>query len=690
MAEVVGNLREHATEGEKRTLRFLRQNLPKEFTIYVEPQVFSTRDIRYPDFIVVSNYGYVVLEVKDWIQVEKADPHHVSIRTREGKTREEKNPVTIAREYGFELEKEISKKQSSVVGFSQGWKIPWSYAAVLPNLPQSVITQLWRVWGEGFVWGENDLRIPDLLLNRMKNIFPAFRLQKGGLSREQLNLIRATIFPIVEISRPEGTIILDPAQESIITEPVQLEKPQLTKAQEKEARLQSLFEEVQLEGDQQEEELPPEGANLVKNISIRLLRGFAGSGKTLVLIQRARYLSKLYPDWKIAVVTHNKLLQQWLESELDGTGVKVKTFHGLCYSLLPWALQVEDDQKESLLDKWLDKAREDYPIVEMIGKNAIKQELNWIREMGIVQAEDYIQIERHGVGTKLRLSKGHREGVFNLLQAYRQYLRQNMLWDWNELPYYALEHLQSSEKKEIQQFNAILIDEAQDWAPVWFRVIQHFLLPDQGILFLADDPSQSIYRLFSWKEKGINVVGRTRWLRTPYRNTWEIYNAAYQLIKDNPEIEKSLQETGEFIPPELTPEKMRHGAKPVLKQCENLNDELSFIRNTIFSLTEQDVRENQIAVLVRAKKDIETVKTALKGTDVIVNPIHGFKGLEKQAIIIPFLQKLFTSPNEVEDLRLLYMAMTRARSHLYMSYSGPLPRVMDKLKNAGWVDFIGF
>jgi superfamily I DNA/RNA helicase len=74
---------------------------------------------------------------------------------------------------------------------------------------------------------------------------------------------------------------------------------------------------------------------------------------------------------------------------------------------------------------------------------------------------------------------------------------------------------------------------------------------------------------------------------------------------------------------------------------------------------------------------------------VNVNPIHGFKGLEKQAIIIPFLQKLFTSPNEVEDLRLLYMAMTRARSHLYMSYSGSLPRVMDKLKNAGWVDFLG-
>jgi hypothetical protein len=44
-------------------------------------------------------------------------------------------------------------------------------------------------------------------------------------------------------------------------------------------------------------------------------------------------------------------------------------------------------------------------------------------------------------------------------------------------------------------------------------------------LFLADDPMQSIYRYYSWREKGVPVAGRTRWLRIPYRNTREIYQA---------------------------------------------------------------------------------------------------------------------------------------------------------------------
>ena len=91
-------------------------------------------------------------------------------------------------------------------------------------------------------------------------------------------------------------------------------------------------------------------------------------------------------------------------------------------------------------------------------------------------------------------------------------------------------------------YDAILIDEAQDWAPSWLQVVNQLLDPQHGLLFLADDPSQSIYRYFSWKEKGVDVVGRTRWLRVPYRNTYEIYQAAYSMIANHEEIQGSLSE----------------------------------------------------------------------------------------------------------------------------------------------------
>lgn len=58
------------------------------------------------------------------------------------------------------------------------------------------------------------------------------------------------------------------------------------------------------------------------------------------------------------------------------------------------------------------------------------------------------------------------------------------------------------------------------------------------------------------------MVGRTRWLRVPYRNTFEIYQAAYRLIEDYEEIQQSLAEEGEQVTPLVNPQTMRHGQRP--------------------------------------------------------------------------------------------------------------------------------
>ena len=73
MAEVVGFLRENATHGEKLAVELLGQNLPKEYTVYVETPIHKEHDLRYPDFIVLTNYGVMVLEVKDWVIVQNAE-----------------------------------------------------------------------------------------------------------------------------------------------------------------------------------------------------------------------------------------------------------------------------------------------------------------------------------------------------------------------------------------------------------------------------------------------------------------------------------------------------------------------------------------------------------------------------------------------------------------------------------------
>ncbi len=686
MAEIVGILRHDATFGEKETLRYLKNNLPKEFTVYVETPIHKSRDLKYPDFTILTNYGVIVLEVKDWIQVLRATPHEVTVRTRNNQERVDKNPVETARGYAINLSNEINRKRN---GGLHGETIPWSYAAVLPNLPGSTITQLQRVWGDEFVLGKHHLENPNILLDRLKNLFPAERMRP--LTRDELDHVRAIIYPIVEITTPDQrTFVLDEQQEKIVAEPVLAEetpKPSRPGKQEEQARQEGLFE--QLLEPAEDEELPQDGKKLVHNFAIRLVRGFSGSGKTLVMIQRAKFLAAQFPEWKIGVFTYNKALQQMLEHSFQGTSIKPLTFDALCRSIT----RVDDPQKIEF-QQWLKENRSALPSTADLKPNELENEINWIRDMGIDQIEKYLEIERRGIGRDLRLSKDQRKQIFQIYQNYQQYLQANNRWDWHEAHRLALQKLQNG-LTNFEPYDAVLIDEAQDWAPLWLKVIQAVLKPE-GLLFLADDPSQSIYRYFSWKEKGIPVVGRTRWLRVPYRNTFEIYQAAYRLIEEYEEIQQSLAEEGEQVTPALNPQTMRHGQRPLLKKCRGAVDEINFIVDTVQTLRSQGIRDEQIGILLRRKEDIDKLKPHLKGFNGQISTIHAFKGLELEAVFLPVLQRTFdfkeNDPQkqikEAQERRLFYMGMTRARNYLYLSYVGDLPAVFEDMQKRGLVNFI--
>jgi len=681
MAEVIGNLRPECTSGEKKVLQLLRQNLPKEYTVYVETPIRKRREIRYPDFVILTNYGVIVLEVKDWVYIEHADPHSADIRTRDGKPRHEGNPVTAAREIAITLMNEIEsqRKRTSVDD-----SIPWGYAVVLPNLSPVVITQLYRAWGEDFVFSLADLQNPDILCNRIKRTISTRHIRV--LTRQELDLVRVVINPVVDIeieNRPR--FILDEQQEKIVAEPVRAEPAAAEKKPSKHEQAQQqdkLFNEL-TPAEQEEEALPQEGQRIIQNVAIRLVRGFSGSGKTLVLIQRARYLSAQYPEWNILVLTYNKNLQLQFEQILKSDSIKPQTFHSLCHQLLRLS-----KERETRIDNWIDQCADQYPIINKLGKKFVIQEIDWLRDLGISSLGDYLKLDRKGIGKEGRLLVKDREAVFSVYQGYHDYLGKETLWDYNEMPLLVLEAIEKGSLTP-PLYDAILIDEAQDWAPVWFKVINHLIEPEHGLIFLADDPSQSIYRSYSWKEKGIQVVGRTRWLRVPYRNTYEIYQAAYSLIANNAEIQQSLKEEGELITPQISSQTMRHGPKPLLRKHRSTNDEVEYIRDLVAALRQQGYSEKQIAILVKYKSDIVPIEAAIRGSGVAACTIQSYKGLEMDAVILPHIHKTFTpSDEETAMRRLMYMAMSRARSALYLTCSGKLPHVYEELYRQGLVDYM--
>jgi hypothetical protein len=61
------------------------------------------------------------------------------------------------------------------------------------------------------------------------------------------------------------------------------------------------------------------------------------------------------------------------------------------------------------------------------------------------------------------------------------------------------------------RFDAVLIDESQDWPRSWFQCAKLALKePETGDLLIVGDGSQSIYRRrdFTWAEAGIHAAGR--------------------------------------------------------------------------------------------------------------------------------------------------------------------------------------
>ncbi len=683
MAEVIGALREdRATHGEQVVLKLLKDNLPKDFSVYVECPVHGKRLQRYPDFIILSNYGVIVLEVKDWIQIVKADGFSAQIRTRDNKLRQEHNPVSQAREIATLLAQELREVSRSSKR-NNGREVPWGYAVILPNLRAAAISQLRRVWGEEFVMNGDDLDAA-LIKSRLKVTLPEDKIRP--LDRDEMNLVRAVINPTVVFEADDRpVVILDDEQERIIAEPV---KPELKPLQPALPAVQQgeFFVSAEADNHTTQAQAGDIGSVLSRNSTIRLVRGVAGSGKSLVLTQRARYLAAQYPEWTIAVLTYNdQLCQHFLSSLKKIPNIRPLTFHSLCSNLIRrYRTWTEPTNSTG----WIENQRKRFPGLERYSTEFLEQEIKWIKETGLPDRQTYLQVERKGRGQDGALARPQRELIYDLLNDYDRYLQKAGISDWADIPHLALEGIAQG-KIDPPRYDAILIDEAQDFAPIWFKVVNACLNPEHGMLFLADDPAQSIYRFFSWREKGINVVGRTRWLRVPYRNTYEIYQAAYRLVACDPLLVKSIDDEGALVAPDLSSTAMRHGPRPLIQRFAIFDDEILSIRSRIADLVQKGVPSQQIAVFHRKRSGVERLRTALRGCEVVIDTFHAYKGMEFDVVFLTQLQKTETidSPeSESAERRLVYMAMTRARNELYLGYQYKLPGIYAPLY--GVVDMI--
>lgn len=352
-----------------------------------------------------------------------------------------------------------------------------------------------------------------------------------------------------------------------------------------------------------------------------IVRGVAGSGKSLVLKNRVEQLSADYH--RILVLTYNRFMNGWLKSQFDtdlGEKIECKTFHQWAYRHLNYSY---DDN----LAKLVDLAR-----------------------------------------------------------------------------------------KSNKRYQAILIDEAQDFYDEWFQALLEVLDKRTEALFIVYDNTQSVYGQphrrkadWTWKSLGIKIPGgRSQVFDLNYRNSPEILELAWKSIAPALEtagikVEKRKRdEAGKVIytpgiGSAIVPRKKlsrSSGIKPQLIEVyyEDMPDKIAHQVQHALSTHP----ESAIGILVHPQaKDLKAeISKELAALNIehhapetssdrdgnvvtrpylIVDSWNALKGVEFDAVIIAGVDSLSEYPSEDNDISFearagLYTAMTRAKDHLIMLY----------------------
>lgn len=456
------------TDGEIRTFDLLKNVLSnEEYIVWFEPKIESRiGKTLYPDIVIWSKVtGLIVLEIKDWgiNNIVECNPNIVKLR-KGAEVVCLKNPESQARDYVNNAMNSLSKIRDFV--FTEGrmkgkLKFPIGYGVVFPNitrkqieakgidnvikceiLTDDEISQVEK--------GGNDI----ILVSKLRRIGNHF--QFDDLSNKELDKLRAVLFPRVIIP-----------QEDVIPE-AEIVGDGIEKKEEKEVD----YDSVKVLDRYQEK------IALSLGSGHRIVKGTAGSGKTLLLAYRAVTLKKFMPNWKVLILCYNITLRNYIrdllvkigeEDKVDTKGIEVFHFHDFVYHKIGLP-QLKGHVEKSTLDKLFDP------------------KTDW--------------------------------------EEYQNLLGSVLMKNIDFIP------------KE--QYDAILVDECQDLTTDYLKFIVHLLNAKTDHLLIAIDPAQNLYGgKITWKSVGIKAKGRVSMLTTSYRNTKNILELAQKF--NNQKFEELIE-----------------------------------------------------------------------------------------------------------------------------------------------------
>jgi superfamily I DNA/RNA helicase len=402
-------------------------------------------------------------------------------------------------------------------------------------------------------------------------------------------------------------------------------------------------------------------------LALTFTRGAAGEMERR--INRALGLGALAPDDLFSVQQRSERPRP---SDLSTSGigdrvqdrVQVRTFHSWGLSLIkedPRRFGVVEDQGDgssSGLVIWDDEARRE-ALSSSVGRAVSDSDLNRVdglRERG----DSACAVDRAGWA-----------GVAG--EALERALIEAGALDMVALVSRIVSTCQADERfcsALVGRYDHLLVDEYQDVSPVQEALVKLFF--DRGVtVWAVGDDDQTLYGFRSADVRHITEFG-ARYpgaailaLSHNYRSTPPIVAASAALIGHNKLCAGKAQQSVET------------GPDVVLRGYDNAEAELWAVAHAIGLMVEAGVSPAAIAVLTRTRAiaesfaELSVLDSRCSGVEVTT--VHGAKGREWEYVFVVALEDDVLphrdSPDLEEERRILFVALTRAKFGLAMTFS---------------------
>ena len=457
------------------------------------------------------------------------------------------------------------------------------------------------------------------------------------------------------------------------------------------------------------------------------LSGGAGTGKTVVLLHRARELHRRNPDARIVLTTYNRTLADALKNQLAvlDPGVVVATDLGAPGIYIAGVDSIATRVLGTFADLLGDSDSGPGPVTQVLGSRSVQvnkrsHKQTWTNavdghggELGselrapaffeaeyatvvlpnlVTTREEFLKVRRTGRGVSL--NRARRNAVWDVIEAYRAAAAADGALDFEEKAAVAAQVLCDQVVGGLADH--VLVDEAQDLSPSRFKLLRALVAPGKNDLFIAEDSHQRIYgQPIVLGRYGIGIVGRSRRLTLNYRTTEQNLRYALGILSgaEYTDLDDEQESTDAY-------RSARRGPKPLLKPAKSLEDEYDIVAETVQQWLDADATPETVGLLVPTRKRGEALTEALAGRGLTVTFIdrdadgpsgtpqvmtmHRAKGMEFAKVVLvgvgarslprKYIIDGLPEADRDDALRrersLLYVAATRARDELVVVYAG--------------------